>query len=139
MRRWVALGVALLLVAAVAVAVGLSVGGGDGGHPGPPAFRPAPGAYRLTPQLPGNGAPPQPQLLTNGPVRVLVAFGGTEQRDGRPVAGLALSLPGSTQRTAGRYGKGAVIRLGSARVTVLGVYDAPGTEADTVDLQVAAG
>ncbi|HVU90964.1 MAG TPA: hypothetical protein VHC23_01950 [Jatrophihabitans sp.] len=138
MRKWVIGGITVLVLAVIGIVVGLSVGGGSGSGPHKPALHPAPGKYRLTPQLPGNGAPPQPRLLTNGATRVLVAFGGVVRQDGRARAALTVSLPGSDQRTAGRYGPDAVIHLGAARVTVLAVYDEPGTDDDAVDLQVAA-
>lgn len=140
-RHRLLLGLGGLVVAAIAVAVALAaVGGGSGGsQPGPPKFHPAPGRFRVTPRLPGNGAPPQPTLLANGSSRVLVAFGGAVREHGRPLAGMVLTLPGSDRRAAGRYPAGAVIPLGPVRVTVLGVYDEPGTAADAVDLHVSAG
>ena len=123
---------------AAAVGIGIAVfSGGDGHHdPDGPAFTPAPqGQFHLHPQVASNGTPPQPQLLTNGAARVLVAFGGVVRVGGRVEAALTLTVPSEFgKRTAGRYPVGASVTVGTARVRVLGVSENP----ETVDLQVTA-
>lgn len=131
---------ALAAIALIAVAAGCS---SSGGGAAPPSFAAAPGTFRLTPHLPSNGAPPEPQLLTVGTTKVLVAFGGAFEQDHRAVAGMSVQLAPSgtasaTAPTAGRYPAGAVIALGTVRVRVLNVYNRSGESHDLVDLKITS-
>ncbi|MBN9620638.1 MAG: hypothetical protein J0H43_13060 [Actinobacteria bacterium] len=134
-RRVVAAGVAL-----AAVLTGCGSSGGSGSQ-GPPSFQAGPGRYRLTPNLPSNGAPPVPQLITVSGQRLTVAFGGAFTDAGKVRAALTVNLvTGSSgyHPVGGRYLAGQTIDVGDVSVHVLAVYAAAEQDHAAVDIQVTA-